>query len=233
MCCRSRIILQILFMYQQDYLYSLLPPARERCDRRDLCRHLRLRLHLISLRIRGDRDLAAGLVHAQDFIVGLLMFLLVMELSRLAHPAPVLDQCRSDCLHALGLSEPDRFLLASGHELLPRRDVEHGRILHRHLRHLRAARAHADRGLSAAGRASPRLRRAARHDQCDAPPRWPLAPAGAADGGAGLTRHRHDQRLRLGQRRRGRHHHHSADDALWRARHVSPPRSRPPPPWAV
>ncbi len=38
---------------------------------------------------------------------------------------------------------------------------------------------------------------------------------------------------RLGQRRRGRHHHHPADDPLWRAAAPSPPRWRPRPPWAA
>ena len=38
---------------------------------------------------------------------------------------------------------------------------------------------------------------------------------------------------RLGQRRGRRHHHDSADDALRRARAPSPRRSRPPRPWAA
>ena len=49
----------------------------------------------------------------------------------------------------------------------------------------------------------------------------------------GSMRDRHDQRQRLGQRRGGRHHHHSADEALRRARRPSPPRSRPRPRWAA
>ena len=48
----------------------------------------------------------------------------------------------------------------------------------------------------------------------------PLAAADPANRGGGIERDRPDQRLGLGQRRRGRHHHHPADDALRRARHV-------------
>ena len=86
-CMSIALILQILFMYQDGYLYKWLPPRRQPPHRRDLYRHLRLRLHPFLVRVRGDRDLRGRApTRAQDFIVGLLMFLLVMELSRLAHP---------------------------------------------------------------------------------------------------------------------------------------------------
>ena len=39
------LILQILFMYQDGDLYKFLPRARQPHHRRDLYRHLRLRLH--------------------------------------------------------------------------------------------------------------------------------------------------------------------------------------------
>ena len=81
------LILQILFMYQQDYLYKWLPPRRQPRHRRDLYRHLRLRLHPFpSASSRRSRSSGRAPTRTQDFIVGLLMFLLVMELSRLAHP---------------------------------------------------------------------------------------------------------------------------------------------------
>jgi TRAP transporter 4TM/12TM fusion protein len=81
------LALQILFMYQQDYFYRWLPPAAN---------------HVIVAVYIGicayafwhfwwefDRIAiyAMGTFTTQDFIVGLLVFLLVMELSRLAHPA--------------------------------------------------------------------------------------------------------------------------------------------------
>ena len=201
---------------------SLQIPAarRQPHHRRDLCRHLRLRLHPFLPRVRGDRDLAAGLLHdaglhrrPADVPAG------DGAVAARASGA-VLDQRRPRLLHAVGLSQPDRFLLASGHDVLSRGHVEHGRALDRHLRHLRPARAHPDRRLPADRRRRQRLRRAARHDQRDADHRRPLAPDGAADGGARLERDRHDLRLRLGQRRGGRHHHHPADDALRRARRL-------------
>ena len=43
----------------------------------------------------GSRSTRKARSRRQDYIVGLLVFLLVMELSRLAHPDAVLDQCRS------------------------------------------------------------------------------------------------------------------------------------------
>jgi TRAP transporter 4TM/12TM fusion protein len=79
--------LQILFMYQQDYLYKWLPPAAN---------HVIVALYIGICAVafwhfwwEFDRIAiyAMGTFTQQDFIVGLLVFLLVMELSRLAHPA--------------------------------------------------------------------------------------------------------------------------------------------------
>ena len=80
------LILQILFMYQRDYLYRWLPPA---------INHVLVAVYIgIALfafwHFWWDFDriaiYAQGSYTEQDFVVGLLMFLLVMELSRLAHP---------------------------------------------------------------------------------------------------------------------------------------------------
>ena len=159
------LILQILFMYQEDYLYKWLPP---------IANHVIVAVYIgicvyafvyFSYRIRTHRDLRAGLLHAAglhrraaDVPAG--DGAVAARASR-----PVLDQRRPGRLHALGLSQPARFLLASRHDVLPRRHLEHGRVLDRHLRPLRPARAHADRGLPAAGRRRQRLRGAARDDQ--------------------------------------------------------------------
>jgi TRAP transporter 4TM/12TM fusion protein len=81
------LILQLLFMYQREYLYKWLPPA---------INHLIVALYMgIALfafwHFWWDFEriaiYAQGSYTRQDFVVGLLMFLLVMELSRLAHPA--------------------------------------------------------------------------------------------------------------------------------------------------
>jgi TRAP transporter 4TM/12TM fusion protein len=80
------LIVQILFMYRQDYLYRRLPPA--------------LNHALVALYIGiaayafwyfwGEYEriavYAQGTFTTHDYVVGLLMFLLVMELTRLAHP---------------------------------------------------------------------------------------------------------------------------------------------------
>jgi TRAP transporter 4TM/12TM fusion protein len=80
------LVLQILFMYQQDYFYKWLPPTAN---------HVIVALYVGICGFafwhfwwEFDRIAiyAMGTFTTQDFIVGLLMFLLVMELSRLAHP---------------------------------------------------------------------------------------------------------------------------------------------------
>jgi len=80
------LILQVLFVYRNDYLYKWLPP---------LANHVLVAVYIgICLYAFGYfylyyEDIAIwrqGSYTTQDFVVGLLMFLLVMELSRLAHP---------------------------------------------------------------------------------------------------------------------------------------------------
>jgi TRAP transporter 4TM/12TM fusion protein len=80
------LALQILFMYQQDYLYKWLPP---------LANHLLVALYLgicaialVYFHYEFERIAiySQGSFTQNDYIVGLLVFLLVMELSRLAHP---------------------------------------------------------------------------------------------------------------------------------------------------
>ena len=111
---------------------------------------------------------AQGSYTQQDYIVGLLMFLLVMELSRLAHPVLFWTNVVLVVYTLWGYLSPIDFFWHPGTTLLSRRHVEHGRALDRHLRPLRPARAHPDRGLPAARRRRQRLRGAARHDQRDA-----------------------------------------------------------------
>jgi TRAP transporter 4TM/12TM fusion protein len=78
--------LQILFMYQANHFYKWLPPVAN---------HFLVALYLgvcaysfIYFYFEFERVAiyAQGSYTQHDFIVGLLMFLLVMELSRLAHP---------------------------------------------------------------------------------------------------------------------------------------------------
>src|SRR5262245_39346944 len=80
------LALQILFMYQQDYFYRWLPP---------LANHLLIAIYLgicvlafVYFHYEYERlaIYAMGSFSRNDFIVGLLVFLLVMELSRIAHP---------------------------------------------------------------------------------------------------------------------------------------------------
>ena len=80
------LILQILFMYQKDYLYKFLPATLN---------HLLVAAYIgicvysfIYFLFEFERIAiySQGTFTRQDFIVGLLVFLLVMELTRLAHP---------------------------------------------------------------------------------------------------------------------------------------------------
>jgi TRAP transporter 4TM/12TM fusion protein len=80
------LILQILFMYQDGYLYRWLPPVANHVIVAiyiGICLYAFLYFHFEFERIA---IYAQGSFTQQDFIVGLLVFLLVMELSRLAHP---------------------------------------------------------------------------------------------------------------------------------------------------
>ena len=80
------LALQLLFMYQKEYFYKWLPP---------FANHLAIVFYL-AICVYGFvyfwlyyEDIAIwrqGSYTTQDFVVGLLMLLLVMELSRLAHP---------------------------------------------------------------------------------------------------------------------------------------------------
>ena len=80
------LILQILFMYQQDYLYKWLPP---RANDVIVALYVGICVYAFVHFLREYEEIAIwrqGSYTTQDYIVGLLMFLLVMELSRLAHP---------------------------------------------------------------------------------------------------------------------------------------------------
>jgi TRAP-type uncharacterized transport system fused permease subunit len=80
------LTLQVLFMYQEGYFYKWLPPA---------INHLLIAVYIgicayafIYFYYEFERIAiySQGTFTQHDFIVGLLIFLLVMELSRLAHP---------------------------------------------------------------------------------------------------------------------------------------------------
>jgi TRAP transporter 4TM/12TM fusion protein len=80
------LILQVLFMYRERYLYPWLPPAAN---------HLLVTLYIAIAVYAFWHFLweyeriaiySQGTFTTQDYFVGLLVFLLVMELTRLAHP---------------------------------------------------------------------------------------------------------------------------------------------------
>src|SRR5262245_38686444 len=80
------LALQVLFMYQRDYFYKWLPP---------ILNHLLVGVYLaicavafVYFHYEFERIAiySQGSFTQNDYIVGLLVFLLVMELSRLAHP---------------------------------------------------------------------------------------------------------------------------------------------------
>jgi TRAP transporter 4TM/12TM fusion protein len=80
------LILQVLFMYQNDYLYKRLPAAANHAL---VVLYIGICVYAFVYFLFYYEEIAIyrqGSYTTQDFIVGLLMFLLVMELSRLAHP---------------------------------------------------------------------------------------------------------------------------------------------------
>ena len=80
------LILQVLFMYREGYLYKALPP---RVNDLIVAIYIGIAIYAFVYFWFEFEDVAIyrqGSYTTQDFIVGLLVFLLVMELSRLAHP---------------------------------------------------------------------------------------------------------------------------------------------------
>jgi TRAP transporter 4TM/12TM fusion protein len=80
------LILQILFMYQQDYLYKFLPATLNHLI---VAAYIGICVYAFIYFLFEFERIAIysqGTFTRQDFVVGLLIFLLVMELTRLAHP---------------------------------------------------------------------------------------------------------------------------------------------------
>jgi TRAP transporter 4TM/12TM fusion protein len=80
------LILQILFMHQQDYLYKWLPPLANNIIVVVYIGICCLAFYHFWTEFEDIAIYRQGSYTRQDFIVGLCIFLLVMELSRLAHP---------------------------------------------------------------------------------------------------------------------------------------------------
>ncbi len=80
------LILQVLFMYREDYLYKWLPP---RINDAIVAVYVGICLYAFWyfwIEFEQVAIYRQGSYTTQDYVVGLLMFLLVMELSRMAHP---------------------------------------------------------------------------------------------------------------------------------------------------
>ena len=79
------LILQLLFMYEQDYLYKWLPPIANHALVAVYAGICVYSFIYFSFEYERIAIYSQGSYTRQDFVVGLLVFLLVMELSRLAH----------------------------------------------------------------------------------------------------------------------------------------------------
>jgi TRAP transporter 4TM/12TM fusion protein len=80
------LILQILFMYRDKFLYPWLPPV---INHALVAGYIAIALYAFWYFLWEYERIAIysqGTFSTQDYIVGLLVFLLVMELSRIAHP---------------------------------------------------------------------------------------------------------------------------------------------------
>ncbi len=80
------LALQILIMYQQDYFYRFLPPVLNHVIVAVYVGICAYALVYFLSEFERIAIYAQGTFTRHDFVVGLLMFLLVMEMSRLAHP---------------------------------------------------------------------------------------------------------------------------------------------------
>ena len=211
------LMLQILHMHKNGYHLQAAAADRESIIVIIYLGICLLRLLPFSHGIRADLDLAAGLLYPGGLHHGSAGFPPGDGALADRPYGAVLDERGSGGLHALGLSEPDRFLLASGDLLLPGDHLEHRRTLDRHLRAIRPDRADDDRGVSAPGGGGARLRRPGSDGQFHAADRRKVAAHDPPDGRPRLVRGRHDQRQRRGQRHGGRRFHDPADETLRRA----------------
>ena len=193
------LIVETLFMYQRGYLYRWLPPRVNHVIVAcyvGICIYAFIHFHLEFEEIAIWRQ---GSYTTQDFIVGLLMFLLVMELSRLAHPMLFWINVVLVVYTLWGYLSPIDFFWHPGttfYRVVTSSTVELSTGIYGIYGQLALTLIAAF--LLLAGVAE-RFRSAARDDQRHADHRRPLAPDGAADGGAGIERDRDDQRQRLGQ----------------------------------
>ena len=80
------LILQILFMYREDYLYKFLPPVANHIIVTIYVGICAYAFYYFNEEYERIAVYAQGTFTEADYLVGLLMFLLVMELTRLAHP---------------------------------------------------------------------------------------------------------------------------------------------------
>ena len=80
------LTLQILFMYRDDYLYKWLPPAANHLIVTIYVGICAYSFYYFFTEYERIAVYAQGTFTEHDYIVGLLVFLLVMELTRLAHP---------------------------------------------------------------------------------------------------------------------------------------------------
>jgi len=177
-----------------------------------------------------------GTYTRHDLIVGLLVFLLVMELDHVS----IIQSCSGTnvvmivyTLYGYLFSALARFLLASGGDLLSRGSRRaRSNFSTGILRHVRPARTHVDCCLPAAGRRRQcvQTRKNAMINVVRLIARSRrLIPQTAVLGSSaiGLI-----SGSGVGQRRRGRHHDDSLNDFATVYRGPLPPRSRPPRQWA-
>ena len=216
------LTLQILFMYQQDYLYKWLPPIANHLIVAIYHRHLRLSPSSISMieferiAIYSQGSYTQQRLHRRPAGVP------AGDGAVAARPSdPVLDQCHSWSSTRCGATSARS--ISSGiparrfYRVVTSSTVEFSTGIYGIYGQLALTLIAAFLLLAGAangfGAQRAMIKVMRRH-------RRPLAAVGAADGGARLDRDRHGQRQRLGQRRRGRHHHHPADEALRRAGHL-------------
>ena len=213
------LALQILFMYQQDYLYKWLPP---------LANHLLVALYLgicaialVYFHYEFERIAiySQGSFTQNDYIVGLLVFLLVMELSRLAHPILFWTNVFMVVYTLWGFLSPIDFFWHPGtsfKRIVTSSTVELSTGIYGIYGQLALTLIAAFLLLAGVANGFDAQRAMINVVRTIAGGRG----SSSANGGDRIERHRHDQRQRLGQCGGGRHHHDPADDALRCARHL-------------
>ena len=226
------VAVQILCMHENGFIYKKLPPV---ANHTLVVIYLGICLFAFYHFVSQYEEIAIwrqGSYTRTDFIMGLLVFLLVMELSRVIHTDLFWVNVIMVVYTMFGNLSPIDFFWHPGttfYRVITSSTVELSTGIYGQYAQIALTTIGAFLLLAAAAR---RLRRPGRDGPVHAADRRQVARHDPADGRAGLVRGRHDQRQRGGQCDGGRRLHHPADEEVRHTGGIRRERSNARRPWA-